>query len=651
MRTHGQRPCFFWVACFYCLLIFASCMELARSQGLFPGPGPVPNAPSVVDNVLETAEEAVDGPMPESDPSAEPPPLPEPTPKDATPLGVDISVIRIIDHQDKADLNSEFSIRDAVMTEGDFLFPGGLLAELESLYVGQPISLELLDGVIRFIIEAYRETDYPLVDVYLPEQDITEGKLQVVVREALLGEVKVEGAEYSRPRYLVRQVRIEPGERLNTWVLEQDIDWMNTNPGRRVDIIYERGEEDGTSDIILQTTEVKPYSTFVSFGNTGVKATGENEFTVGYRNTNVLGTEQSISYNFSGDNRFNNLHSHVMVYETPLPWRHRFEMIGAYVTSQVPGAGNNPLDVEGESIIGTFNYKIPLTKLNRKHVHNANISVDYKSTNSDILFGGTNFFASQGVVLQGRLGYEITIKDRDLPGYDERRQRRLGRMDREDRGIRDTGAGESEDGEAEPELLPPSRSFTSYSFGLVGSPGNLVAGNSTADYDSLRDKSVPYYWYVNAGIQRLQQLPEDWNLLLNLDSQLTNERLIATEQIRAGGYRTVRGFDESLIRGDYGFQFSAEVSSPYVPVLDRWCDQIDDQANVYLFYDNAFLFSNELPGEGNLSQSLQSLGFGIKYRAGTTFQLRLTYGVPIYYRGLLASPENDKLHFGVTTTF
>jgi len=536
------------------------------------------------------------------------PEVPESQETDDTSLDVDVVVIRLISDQSKTDLEAGFTVTEPVMVDEELLVPDKLKEELAESYVGQPFSLKLLEEVTRSILNAYRKSDYPLVDAYLPEQNISGGKLQIVVKEAVFGELSVEGAEHSDPTFLMDQIRVSPGERINTRILESDIDWINSNPSRRVDLIYERGEVEGTSDIVLKTDDLSPNSAYVSFGNTGIDATGLNEWATGINMANVGGTEHSLGYNFSGDEDLGNLNSHVLIYEVPLPWRHRLEFLGAYVTSESQtGPVGGLVDVEGENIQATANYKILMPKLLRKYRQNLAVSLDFKSSNSDILFGGDTLFATTGVVFQYRLGYDVTLSDK--------------------------------------------QGYTKLDLGWVFSPGDSVWGNSDADFNALRFGSSSDYWYLTGSVERIQRLPKDWNAKLLVSGQLTDHRLNSTEQILAGGYRTVRGFDENLIRGDSGVKMTAEVISPFFPVFGEKCDWWEDSANFFVFYDNAFLYTNEITGEPLLSQAIQSVGLGVNYSFFSKYRARASYGWNIYDDSLLFGVPDGKLHFGFTASF
>lgn len=572
-------------------------------SGLICGSAVAQGEGDIIDKVKQQRADA----LPEAAPggSQQLPPIAESEAADDTPLDVEIQVVRLISHQDRADLEGAFEITSPVMVDEDLLPPEGLNEKLEADYVGKQLSLAMLETITKDIIEAYREGDYPLVDVYLPEQDISKGKLQVVVREAVLGKVSVDGAKHSSPDYLMKQIRVYPGERINSSILERDIDWLNSNPSRSIDLVYERGEVDGSSDIILKTADLSPFGSYVSFGNTGVEATGYAEWAAGFNISNLFGTEHSGGYSFSGDADLDNLNAHTLIYEIPLPWRHRLQFIGAYVTS-ASGAGTAalPLDVDGESIQASANYKIMLPKLDTNR-QNLTLGLDYKSTNTDILFGGQSFFASVAEVFQFRANYDLTVGDK------------LG--------------------------------YTRYDVGAVYSPGDMTNSNNDEAFQALREQSSSDYWYLNGEIERYFKLPKDFGLKITTEGQWTNDRLISTEQLLAGGYRSVRGVDENLARGDTGILTSAELIAPSFSLIKRSEEEAIDTVAFFAFLDSAWLYSTgDFSGEPN--QSLQTSGLGMNYRFGDHSSLRASYGWVLGESGL-EDVNPGKWHLGITMSY
>lgn len=532
--------------------------------------------------------------------------LPEPpaaAEADATPLGVKIRALRLLARQEQVLTEGGSGQEGGIWVAEGIHLPEGTRERLQESYLGQEASMALLTAMTRDLILAYRESDFPLVDVYLPEQNVTRGTIQIVVREAVLGEVRVEGATYSKPAYLRSQVRVEVGERINSRVLERDLEWLNENPMRTVRLIYERGKEDGTSDIVVQAEESRPVEFSMGYANSGVNATGQGEWSGGLSYFNVLGTEQSVSYSFSGDSNLDNLNAHALVYQIPFPWRHTLRLIGAYVVSESDIENPFfPLGLDGESIQATAEYRLPLPvpRMTPDWRSYFTVAADYKSTNTDLLFGGESFFASVAEVFQYRLGLDGTVPD--------------------DWGV------------------------TQWGLGLVLSPGDVLRRNRSEDFDMLREGAESDYWYASLGLQRYQKLPAKFGLLVRAEGQYTDERLISTEQLIAGGYRSVRGFDENLIRGDSGGIVSLQVMAPPLSMRGK-PEGVEDELVPFGFYDTAFLYqTGERVSEPN--PSLQSLGLGLTYRLGEWMNARAAYGWSVGESGV-PGVEDGRFHFGV----
>jgi len=528
---------------------------------------------------------------------------------DATPLGVDVTAIRLIANQDKTD-PSPSPGSEPVEIDPGVLAPSDLTTILQS-FIGKPVSMALLADLAKAVIEAWRDEDYPIVDVYFPEQNITGGRIQIVVREALLGQVRINDVIHSVPAYLERNIRLAPGDRIARRTLEADLDWLNRNPIRQSNLIYERGEADGTSDVVIDTIEEDPFTTYVGFANTGVPLTGENEWSAGFNWLNPFGSEQSVGYQYGADLEFESLESHTTLYRAFLPWRHELRFLGAAVFSDVAADPLAPaaIGIGGENLQATLDYVIPLPRprgfrgLRQEFL----AGIDWKSTNTDLIFGGFNAIASSAEVFQFRNAYEAAWRDK------------LG--------------------------------YNLFTLASVWSPGNVLNNNDDASFQDLRDGATANYWYGYAEIERGFNLPEDYRLVLRGQGHITDDRLLSTEQLLAGGYLTVRGFDENLVRGDSGGIVNVELISPAFSLLSRCGIEGKDDWNAFLFYDGAFLdISDPLIGEA--SPGLQSAGLGFTCQIGETAYLRAAYGWALDASGL-EEPDipGGRMHFGMTINY
>ncbi|WP_395745765.1 ShlB/FhaC/HecB family hemolysin secretion/activation protein [Prosthecobacter sp.] len=525
---------------------------------------------------------------------------------DPKPLGVNLKGLHLISKAPSSKTKTLPKDMSGVLVVDPALhLPAGLADALEREFMGQPLSMALLNRMVKKINKSYQATDFPLVDAYLPQQDITRGHVQVIVREGVLGEVKVEGAKRSNSGYMARQIRVQPGERIDTRQISSDVAWLNENPIRNVNVVYERGKREGTSDLVLQTKENNPVKAYVGYANSGLRATGLNQISGGISLLQLFGTEQSLSYNFTANQELDRLKAHALIWDIPFPWRHRLQLLGVYVDSATQsGQAAGLVGVNGRNRQLTAAYTIPLASAWSKVQHKATVALDYKSSTSDIIFGGSTFSKNTAEIFQFRAGYNITVNDP------------LG--------------------------------FTRFGISAIYSPGNVLGHNNYAAFDSLRAASQVKYWYAKAELDRLIRLPAGFSALLHTAGQYSDKRLLPTEQMLAGGYQTVRGFNESSARGDRGIIANVELNMPLLH-LAKISGKHADNLNTFAFYDFAYLESvGSYASEPNLN--LQSTGLGLRYNLGSHLDLRLAYGWTLRKDGLIAAPSG-RLHFGMNVKY
>ena len=86
-------------------------------------------------------------------------------------------------------------------------------------------------------------------------------------------------------------------------------------------------------------------------------------------------------------------------------------------------------------------------------------------------------------------------------------------------------------------------------------------GNETA-YEKATSGSDKHFGYWKAGTSYLYRMPADWRVSMRVHGQYTNDNLVSTEQIGAGGIYSVRGFDERVLSADTGYVGSFEIYTP-----------------------------------------------------------------------------------------
>ena len=127
-----------------------------------------------------------------------------------------------------------------------------------------------------------------------------------------------------------------------------------------------------------------------------------------------------------------------------------------------------------------------------------------------------------------------------------------------------------------------------------------------------------YVWRGQAQYVRL--LSDNTSLLLRSELQLADRPLIPIEQFSLGGINTVRGYRQDLLLSDNGFFASVELRTT-IARIPKW------QASLQLtpFFDLGTAWNKD--SEVIPRQSLYSIGIGLRFEVGDTFNARLDWGI------------------------
>lgn len=526
---------------------------------------------------------------------------------DATPLTSQLRGIRVVRSTGAVSKSGLGSI-SGVMTENVEL--PAKVYDVLAARVGSSLTLGSLNQMVREAVIAYRKSDLPVVDVLVPEQEISSGVLQLVIIEGRLGDVIVEGAGDAESRALASQIRTGRGEVIRESDLTEDMNWINKHPNRQVDLVFSPGEGYGETDVILRNESARPLSGYVALENSGTSTLGEARGIFGASWTGPLffGEESILSYQFTTNfDEDSDLQGHSGVFASYLPWRHQVTLLGAYVESDAlfgNGAGGN-FASGGVNKQLSGRYGIPLPSIGRLS-HELEIGMDFKSSNSDLAFNNAQVFDTTSEIVQYSLGYNIVVRDR-------------------------TGAWRL-DSE------------------VVSSPGDNTIHNTDAIFQTQRAGATANYTYGQVTLERDQQLADGWSAYGRLQGQASNANLLSSETLGAGGYDSVRGFEQRVVNGDSGVIGSAELRTPsFYPSTFAGFANVRDGAYGLVFYDFGSLSSHTpLPGEED--RELGSVGLGFRYQRENWFTLRVDYGFQVTEEGF-DDGNQGRWHVGARATF
>ncbi|MCX5789643.1 MAG: hypothetical protein NTX64_14235 [Elusimicrobia bacterium] len=451
-----------------------------------------------------------------------------------------------------------------------------------SLHLGQPLNRAGRDAIVDDIVLYFREHDRPMVNVTMPPQDIFAGVVQVLVVEGKVGEVRVQGNRWFSDETLAGRLRAKPGETLYAQKIDEDLDWINRNPFRQVDLSYARGSEVGKTDLVLRARDRFPLRLYAGYDDSGTPVTGNTRWLAGLGWGNVFGLDGQLNYGFSAyPKNINVFRAHTGSYVQPLPWRHILTVLGNYGDVRAKDLPD-PFTMKGFNWQAGARYEVPLPRL-EAYRHSLIAGFDFKRANNNLAFGGAKVYGTTTDILEWSLGYESNLRDR-------------------------WGA-------------------TNFRANVYYSPGAWTAGDTNADYEQSRAGATARYVYGRVGFDRTTGLPYDFSLFNAATLQISDSNLLASEQIGFGGYDSVRGYDSRVVNSDEGALVSAELRSPTVGLLrNLGLKSVPDQLQGLGFVDYGVAINKRrLPGE-EYQKSLVGVGPGVRYGIGRYLSFRADYG-------------------------
>jgi hemolysin activation/secretion protein len=478
-------------------------------------------------------------------------------------------------------------------------------------FIGRLLTENTIRDLEDAIILYCREHGKLLVDVILPEQDIENGALQLWFLEGKVGKITVNnpGRKWFKDKLILGDVRLRPGEPIDSRKLTQDLDWLNNNPFRQVDVTFKPGDQLGLSDVELVVNDRIPVRPYLGYENSGTRFTGEDRFLAGFNWGNAFGLDQQLNYQFASDIDFHLVKANSASYIIPLPWRHTLVLYGSYVDGKADfssiGLGTT---ANGTSWQTSLRYSIPLPGIGHLR-HELSAGFDFKRANNDLEAGGSTVLQTSDTdVAQFELGYSG--------------------------------------------LLPDPFGRTTFGLEAYYAPGGLTDYNDNTDFNNLKVDAKAAYFYARLNAERLTRLPYGFSWVLGGWLQGATERLLPSEELALGGYNTVRGYDERVVNGDEGWIINNELRTPpFSPGDLLHLPYLQDQLQLLCFFDyGAIHLIDAVPQDGaDPNKTLYSVGAGFRYTLRKNLSVRFDYGWALTEKSINEHPSRASL--GILASF
>jgi hemolysin activation/secretion protein len=478
------------------------------------------------------------------------------------------------------------------------------LKKLSNEYVGKTLTQGALWKLKADIADFYCEKGQPFVIVTIPKQMLSNGILKIVVEEAVLGNVTVQGNKYYTPSQIKNYLTVEPGCPIDGRQLLKDMARMNQNPFRRTDAIYRPGKKPGTADLELATIDRWPYRFYMGADNTGTIATDRDRFFFGVNLGKTIVEDSEISYQFTCSPNWNLFNAQTALFRVPFPARQTFIAYGGYTQVQPKLSDGDSEKSQSWQVDGR--YRIPIIT-NTSFLQEFILGFDYKQVIARIKRSGIQIFNNLASIDQFMIGYDLGHRS-------------------------------------------PHHKLALV-LELYGAPGNMSHGNTTEKFEAFRPGAGPQYAYFKLSHSFAYRFKHFW-VSYDINGQLSSKNLLPSEQFTLAGYNAVRGFEERVVNVDNAILLNLTLQTPRFSIgkLAGWSRRSFDELYFLAFFDCGYGGNtNPLIGESR-TVSLGSIGPGVRYQIDRYVTARFDYGFQLWHSGF-ENPTHSRYNFGLIVSF
>ncbi len=473
-------------------------------------------------------------------------------------------------------------------------------------FLGKPVSMKSITEMRTITIKFFRAKDRPIVDVFIPEQEISNGVVHLQVIEATVGEVKAQGLNWFSNELILESIRLKPGDKIRGRELLDDMDYLNKNPFRFVRPILEPGKKFGTTDVIVDGKDKFPMRFYAGYDDTGSRITGLERFFAGFNIGNAFSRGHEIGYQYTTNRDFSTLGIHSAYWRIPLRNRDKIAFFGNYADYETDHSGMKQGSINW-MVHARYITSLPSTPNRQQEMQ---LGFDFRRADNDLETGGVDVYDDYVDVAQ--FAFEYDGRYRDIHGN------------------------------------------TTVIFNAYWSPfSNLLSSHQDKEhYEAVRAGADPKYAYTHLTVERLWFLPEKWSLFNRFTGQLANRRLLGSEQLGLGGYVRVRGFDDFAVVSDNGLMATIELRAP-----EHDLGPLNDDKDVRHYIQFlTFCDYGHARNRGNTAgmpktADMLSIGAGLRYRINHNVKLRVDYGHQLHGTSAALMKDNGRFHISLIMSY
>lgn len=167
-------------------------------------------------------------------------------------------------------------------------------------YENRTLSLEDLFAAVAALNGVYDQKQMPTARAVLPPQDIRDGVVRIRLVEARVGEVQVLSENQVSPGFARDRLRVQEGQLLSVPELENDLIRFNRLHQAQLRANVRAGQTSGTTDVVLESAEPKPYRFSLFTDNAGRTTVGHIRVGVLAQWNGLAGRDDTLSLSAVG---------------------------------------------------------------------------------------------------------------------------------------------------------------------------------------------------------------------------------------------------------------------------------------------------------------------------------------------------------------
>jgi hemolysin activation/secretion protein len=449
--------------------------------------------------------------------------------------------------------------------------------------VGKEFSFSELQNIADRITGYLKsEKGYLLSKAYLPQQDITEGIIEIAVLTGKLEvnpTINISGESRINPKVLegIAAKSASPNEALRLDKIERAVLLMNDLPGISAKASIEQGASPGTSKLVINAAEGKLLKTTLSLDSYGDRYTGifRSGLQANFNDPFKAGDQIALSVN-----KAKKMTQARTDYSIPVGSQ---GMTGSAYYSYLKyslGKELTVLEAKGTAQNAGIGLTYPVVRTRNSGVW-SNLGIDYMNL-KDKIFGETT---GDRKLFIGKAG--LTANHYDGFG----------------------GGG-------------MTMSSLNIDLGNVDLSGLKIAGI----YDKSGPKTSGRFIRATYSLARLQRITQQTSLFLSARGQFSAENLDSSEKFILGGPTGVRAYPVSEGSGDSGHMMTLEVRHD-LPLQQPWFN-----TQLVSFIDTGIVRLHKTPWSGSINNatdnnrySLSGAGLGINISKTGLYSVRMSY--------------------------